>query len=319
MDFRYCFFELRLSLSSARLQTTPPWLRIPLMSQSTDMKPTSLGTPLGLIAGQGTLPLETARGMRAQGHRIICAAMSGQARVEELRPLCDELHVVGMLRINQWIRILKRRGCSEAVMVGRVGKAEMYERFHLFRYMPDWRTARLWFFRVKHDKRTATLLRALADELQSGGITLIDGRPYVPESLATEGLMTRTKPSATIQADIDFSWPLLKRLNELLIGQSLTCMDREIIAVEAVEGTDQLMDRTAKFCKRKGWVLCKASNPNQDMRFDVPTVGVATVENLSRHGGGAMVLEAGRTIMLEKDALLKRADELGVAVVGRSS
>lgn len=273
--------------------------------------------PLGLIAGQGTLPLETARGMRAAGHRIICVALSGQARVAELRPLCDEFHEVGLLRINQWLRKLKKYGCREAVMVGRVGKAEMYQRFHLFRYLPDWRTARIWFGRIKHDKRTATLLRALADELSAGGVDLIDGRPYVSESLATEGLMSRHAPTAAEQADIDFAWPLLKRVNELLIGQALTCKDHEIIAVEAVEGTDRLIERTGHFCKRGGWVLCKAANPNQDMRFDVPTVGPATLKNLKEHRGTVLVLEVGRTIILDKPEFLKLADELGIAVVGK--
>jgi UDP-2,3-diacylglucosamine hydrolase len=272
---------------------------------------------LGLIAGQGNLPLETARGMRAAGHRVICAALAGNAKVEELRQICDRVHVVGLLRLNQWIRVLKRHGCQEAVMVGRVRAAEMHQRFHLFRYVPDWRTARVWFFRVRHDKRNDRLLAAVADELQSGGITLIDGRPYVPESLATAGVMTKKQPSVAVQADIDFGWPLLKRANDLLIGQALTVKDRSVIAVEAVEGTDRLIERTGQFCKRKGWVLCKAANPNQDMRFDVPTVGVGTVEKLGQHGAGALVLEVGRTIMLDKDKLLARADELGIAVIGR--
>ena len=272
--------------------------------------------PLGLIAGQGTLPLETARGMRAAGHRVICAAMNGQARIEELRPLCDRLYGVGMLRLNQWVRVLKRNGCREAVMVGRVGKAEMYQRFHLFRYLPDWRTARVWFLRAKHDKRTATLLKAVAQELEAGGVSLIDGRPFVPESLATKGVMGKVQMSARMQADLDFAWPLLARVSELLIGQALTCMDKEIIAVEAVEGTYRLIERTGQFCKRKGWVLCKAANATQDMRFDVPTVGRATVEKLAAAGGGVLALEAGRTIMLDKEELLWRADALGVAVVG---
>jgi UDP-2,3-diacylglucosamine hydrolase len=277
-----------------------------------------ISPPLGLIAGQGDLPLETARGIRAAGRAVVCLALAGQAKTEELRGLCDAVLVVGLLRLNQWIRVLKRHGCREAVMVGRVGASEMHARFHLFRYVPDWRAARIWFFRARHDKRTDRLLLAVADELQSGGITLIDGRPYVPDSLATLGLMTRTAPSAAIQADIDFAWPLLKRANELLVGQALAVKDRTVIAVEAMEGTDRLIERTGEFCKRKGWVLCKAANPNQDMRFDVPTVGVATVEQLHRHGGGALVLEVGRTIMLEKEKMLARADALGVAVVGRA-
>src|SRR3982750_2491919 len=218
---------------------------------------------LGLIAGQGNLPVETARGMRAAGKRVVCAALSGNARVEELRGVCDAVKVVGLLRLNQWIRVLKREGCAEAVMVGRVGAAEMHARFHLFRYVPDWRTARVWFVRLRHDKRNDRILAAVADELQSGGITLVDGRPFVPESLATAGVMTRRAPSAQVQADIDFAWPLLQRANELLIGQALTVKDRAVIAVEAVEGTDRLIERTGQFCKRKGWVLCKAANPNQ--------------------------------------------------------
>ncbi len=97
----------------------------------------------------------------------------------------------------------------------------------------------------------------------------------------------------------------------------MACKDRGIIAVEAVEGTDRLIERVGTLCKRGGWVLCKASNPNQDMRFDVPAVGIATIENLHKHGAAALVLEAGCTIMLEKEKLLHRADELGLIVMGR--
>lgn len=273
--------------------------------------------PLGLIAGQGTLPVETARGMRAAGHRVICAALGGQTLVEELRAECDVFQEVGLIRINQWIRVLKRQGCRQAVMVGRVAKEGIYQRFHLFRYLPDWRVARVWFWRLRHDKRNDALLRAVADELASGGIELIDGRPFVSKTLATEGVMTRKGPANGVAGDIDFAWPILRQVNELLVGQALACKDREIIAIEAVEGTDRMIERAGGLCARGGWVLCKGSNSNQDMRFDVPTVGVKTVENLRKHGGVALVVEAGRTIMLEKEQMLQRADELGVVVVGK--
>lgn len=272
---------------------------------------------IGLIAGQGTLPVETARGMKAAGHRVICAALAGQTLEDQLRPHCDVFNTVGLIRINQWIRVLKRHGCTEAVMVGRVAKEGIYQRFHLFRYLPDWRVARVWFYRLRHDKRNDSLLRAVAAELASGGIHLIDGRPFVPSALATQGVMTKRQPSAAMLADADFAWPILRAVNELLVGQSVAVKDREIIAIEAVEGTDRLMERASTLCQRGGWVLCKASNPNQDMRFDVPTVGVQTVENLKKHGGAALFLEAGRTIMLDREQLLQRADELGVVVVGR--
>jgi DUF1009 family protein len=277
-----------------------------------------LAEPLGLIAGQGTLPIETARGMRAAGHKVVCVALAGQC-LPELRAECDFYKTVGLIRINQWLRHLRRQGCKQAVMVGRVAQTGLYNRFHLFQYMPDWRVARVWFVRARKDRRSDAILRAVADELASGGVDLIDGRPYVPDSIAIPGVMTSrsTVPDKALQDDIDFAWPLLRRVNELLIGQSVACKDKGILAIEAVEGTDRLIERAGSLCKRGGWVLCKASNANQDVRFDLPTVGVQTIENLHKYGAAALVVEAGRTIMLDRIALLRRADTLGIAVIGR--
>ncbi len=277
----------------------------------------SASEPIGIIAGQGLLPVQVALGLKAAGHRVIGLGLSGQSREDLLIPQCDVFSRVGLIRLNQWVRILRRNGAARAVMVGRVAKERIYDRYYMFRYMPDWRTARLWFVRLRHDKRSDRLLRAVADELASGGITLIDALPYIPGSLAESGVMTAAQPFPAMQSDADFAWPLLKRMNELLIGQSLACKDREIIAVEAMEGTDRMIERAGQLCRRGGWILCKASNPNQDLRFDVPTIGPATIENLKKAGAARVVLEAGKTIMLEKGELLKLADKLGIVVMGR--
>lgn len=274
------------------------------------------GEPIGLIAGQGMLPVSVAAGLQLQQHPVICAALWGQSEEELLQAHCQYFKRVGLLRLNQWIRVFRRHGVSKAVMVGRVAKANMYQKYRMLRYIPDWRTARVWFWRVRHDKRSARLLSAVADELAAGGITLLDARPYIPQEMAAEGLMTKTRPGTDIWADIDFGWPLLRDVNRLLVGQSLAVKDREVIAVEAMEGTDALIERAAGLCRRGGWVLLKASNPNQDIRFDVPTVGPSTIDNLVRCRAAAMVLEAGRTIMLEKPRLLQLADDAGIAVIG---
>ena len=273
--------------------------------------------PIGLIAGQGTLPIAVARGLKAAGHPVICLGLSGQSREEELAAICDVFKRVGLIRLNQWIRVLRRHAATRTVMVGRVAKERMYDRFYMFRYMPDWRTARLWLVRLRHDKRSDRLLRAVADELASGGVEIMDALPYIPDLLASPGVMTHGRPGADIAADVDFAWPLLRQVNTLLIGQSLACKDREIIAVEAVEGTDRMIERAGALCKRGGWVLCKSRNPNQDRRFDVPTIGPATIERLKKFGAAAVVVEAGRTIMLDKPDLLKLADKLNIAVIGR--
>ncbi|MGC8623795.1 MAG: LpxI family protein [Phycisphaerae bacterium] len=275
--------------------------------------------PIGLIAGQGTLPIAVARGLKAAGHPVICLGLSGQSREKELAAICDVFKRVGLIRLNQWIRVLRRHHAARTVMVGRVAKERMYARFHMVRYWPDWRSARLWLVRLRQDKRSDRLLRAVADELASGGVEIMDALPYIPELLASPGVMTQCQPGPDVHADVEFAWPLLRQVNTLLIGQSLACKDREIIAVEAVEGTDRMIERAGTLCKRGGWVLCKASNPNQDMRFDVPTIGPATITRLKQFGAAAVVVEAGRTIMLEKPELLRVADALGIVVIGRAT
>jgi len=273
---------------------------------------------MGIIAGQGMLPVAVATHLKSAGYKVICLGLSGQSREDLLRPLCDVFARVGLVRINQWIRILRRHGADQTVMLGRVAKEKVYDRFYMFRYIPDWRTVRVWFFRTRRDKRTDHLLRAVADELSSGGITVVDYLPYVPQLLADQGVMTKVQPGPGVLADVDFAWPLLRQISSLLIGQAIACKNREIIAVEAMEGTDRMIERAGALCKNGDWVLCKACGPNQDIRLDVPTVGPATIENLKRCGASALVLEAGRTIMLDKPELLKKADELGIAVIGRS-
>ncbi len=285
--------------------------------QNPSGKSSPAAAPMGLIAGQGTLPVAVAGNLKAAGHRVIGLGLAGQSREDLLIPLCAAFHRVGLIRINQWIRLLRRHGATQAIMVGRVAKDKIYDRFFMFRYIPDWRTARIWLLRLRHDKRSDRLLRAVAVELASGGITLLEALPYIPELLAGEGVLTATGPSSGVRADIDFAWPILRRLNTLLIGQSLACKDGEIIAVEAMEGTDRMIQRAGELCHRGGWVLCKASSPAQDLRFDVPTVGPTTIENLKRARAAALVVETGKTILLEKPALLKLADQLGIAVIGR--
>lgn len=285
--------------------------------EATDMTQQEDKGVIGVIAGEGMLPVAVVRNLKMAGHRVVCAGLHGQSREDLLRPLCDHFSRVGLIRINQWIRVLRRHGATRAIMVGRVAKERLYAPFHLLRYIPDWRFFRIYFGRLRHDKRSANLLRAVADELASGGVMLIDARNHIPELLADVGVMTRRRPTAEIMADTEFAWPLLQRINELLIGQCVSCLNREIIAVEAVEGTDRMIERTHTLCPRGGWILCKASNPNQDVRFDLPTVGPATIENLKRGGAAALILQAGKTIMLEKPALLKLADDLGIVVIGR--
>lgn len=271
--------------------------------------------PLGLIAGEGVFPLLVARGARAAGRRVVCCALSGSAW-PDLQTDCDSFKWVGVLRLGQWSRVLRQAGCTQAIMVGRVTKSKMYSRWRYFQYLPDWRTLKLWFTRLRRDKRDHAVLLAVADELAKDGITLIDSTAYCKDQLATPGVMTRRQPTDAQWADARFGWDLCRTISKLDIGQALAVMDKDVIAVEAVEGTNAMIERAGRYCRVGGWTLIKVANTNQDMRMDVPAIGTTTIEKLAENKAGCLVVEVGKTILLEKQKVLDLADKLAIAVVG---
>lgn len=270
--------------------------------------------PLGLIAGEGVFPILVARGARAAGRRVVCTAFAGHAGAD-LAAECDEFHWVGVVRCGQWIRKLKKAGVSEAIMVGRVNKSHLHDRWRYFRYIPDLRTARLFFRVIRRDKRTRSIFTALIDELASEGITLIDSTKYCTDQMASAGVMTRRQPTVGQLEDIRFGVGICQEVARLDIGQCIAVLARDVIAVEAVEGTNATIERAGKVCSASGWTLIKMST-NQEMRVDVPTIGVTTIEKLAAAGAGCLVLEAGRSMMLDKMKVLEMADRHKIAVVG---
>jgi hypothetical protein len=229
---------------------------------------------------------------------------------------CDTFHWVGVSRLGGWIRRLRQAGCTEAIMVGRVQKARMYAPAVALRYIPDLRTARIWLTRLRHDKRPNAVLRAVIDELSASGITLIDSTTYTTDQLASGGVMTARQPTPDQWLDIRFGWKICKQISKLDIGQSIAVLDRDVIAVEALEGTNAMIDRAGQLCKCGGWTLIKVANKNQDMRADVPTVGITTIEKLAAAGAACLVLEPGKTVLLEREKVLPLADKHKIAVIG---
>jgi hypothetical protein len=282
----------------------------------TDVSPTPKSdAPLGLIAGEGVFPLLVARGARSAGRRVVCAALADNAW-PELRDECDEFKWVGILRLGQWIRYLRRCGCSEAIMAGRVEKTRMYRRFRYLRYLPDLRTLRLWLTRLRHDHRPYAVLRGLTDELAAGGITLIDSTQFTTDHLAAAGVMTRRQPDERIWADIRFGFDLCKQLSRLDIGQSIAVLRKDVIAVEAIEGTNAMIDRAGQLCRSGGWTLIKVGNSALDMRSDVPTIGMTTIDKLAAARCACVAMEPGRTLLLEKPKVLEAAERHGIVIVG---
>jgi DUF1009 family protein len=278
--------------------------------------PPAAPTAIGLIAGGGLLPIAVARGLREAGHTIHGLGLRRQFEAE-LPSLCDTFQEVGLFRIGTWGRILSGLGVRHAIMVGKVDKAKMmHDPFRVFRNIPDWRTATAWYRHLRHDRRSHAVLTAIANELDRFGVALLDSTAPIPDALAHAGIMTRTRPTPEQERDVQFAWPMLSRALQLDIGQSIAIRERDVIAVEAVEGTDRMIQRVGQLCKARGWTLCKGARAGHDRRSDVPTVGVRTVENLAAAGGGCLALAAGDVIMLEKEKMIDAADEMGVAIVG---
>lgn len=249
--------------------------------------------------------------------KLVCVGLADTTEPS----LADEVDVYYSVAIAQpgsWIRKLRRHGVSRTIMAGRVAKKRVHTPWRIMRYMPDWRAFRIWYWRLRgKDKHNETVLRALAEELACGGIILEDSTKYCKEHMATLGLMTRHRPGSSSESDIEFGWPIVKKLAEMGIGQAIAVREREVIAVEAIEGTAEMIERAGRLCKARGWTLLKAAKTNQDMRFDVPCVGPDTIKSLAANGAKCLVVEAGKTIIIDKPDTIKLADQLGITILGR--
>lgn len=273
-------------------------------------------TPIGLIAGGGRLPFLIAEGLRSLGHPVHALGLRNQY-APELPSVCDSFRRVGVLRVGGWGKLLRKSGVRHAIMVGQVDKARlMYDPWNIIQNLPDFKTLVSFYRHLRHDRRSHAILTAIADELGQSGVLLLDSTAPITDSLAEAGVMTRRQPTEQQRADVNFAWPLLAQTLRLDIGQAIAVRDRDVIAVEAVEGTDRMIERSGQLCKAVGWTLCKGARAGHDRRSDVPTVGPKTIENLHRHGGRCLALAAGDVIMIDKAELLDTADRLGIAVLG---
>lgn len=271
---------------------------------------------LGLIAGEGEFPRLVLRGARREGLRVVVVGLRGCCDAA-LREEADAFYPAGIARLGRWIRVLRRERAARAIMAGRVSKTRMLDHprwRQWLAYLPDWTSIKVWYFAAR-DRRNDTLLGAVADEMQRRGIELIDSTAYCKDAMAEEGVLTRRAPSAAMLEDARLGWRIAREIGRLDIGQSIGVKDKDIIAVEAIEGTDAMIDRCGALCRAGGWTLVKTAKPNQDMRFDVPTIGPNTIERLSRTKAAGVVVEAGKTLLLEREKTLELAEKHGIVIV----
>jgi len=271
---------------------------------------------IGLIAGSGKFPLQFAHGAARNGLKVICIGVAGEAP-DELIPLVHRFYRVPVWRVGRMIRCFKRHSVQHAVMAGKITKQVMHTPWRVWKLLPDWRTIHLWWFEARHDKSDDSLLLAVIKEFGRDRIQFESALKYCPELLVKAGCLTRRRPSSAEQRDIDYAWVLAKEMGRLDVGQSVCVKERSVLAVEAIEGTDRAIQRAGRHCPRGGFTVVKVAKPQQDDRFDVPTIGTDTIETMHAAGATCLALEAENTIVLEQEAVARLADQHGIAIVAR--
>lgn len=268
---------------------------------------------MGLIAGGGHFPAIVAEGARRRGLRVVCAGIRYQVS-PGLDDLCDEFRVFSLGRLGAALKYFRTRGVREVSWAGWIRKEEFFRRGRWLRLLPDWRMIRLYFFRVRN-RQDHTLMGAVADVFQSEGIRVTHSAEFCPEILAEEGVLTRRGPTKAQLRDIRFGWWIAKRMADLQVGQSVVVCDRATIAVEGIEGTDRTILRAGELCRKHGLTVVKLAKTGHDMRFDIPAIGPGTIETMARAGASVLAIEAGRTILLDREDLIQAADRHGIVVV----
>ena len=272
---------------------------------------------IGLIAGWGQFPVSVARTLKQQGHCVICVAVKGHAD-PALAKICDEYRVFGIGRMAAQTRFLKQYGVTQATMAGKIFKTLFYDPRGWISHFPDLATARHFYRTIVSrtgDRRDDTLLTSVTQLYADRGIVCFPATDCAPELLVPEGSLTRRRPTASQFRDIEFGWKLAREMGRLDVGQSVVVKDQAVLAIEAIEGTDACITRAGTLCKIGGFTVVKVAKPAQDMRFDVPTIGVGTIESIHRAGGSLLAIEADRTIVIDMPAVVATAERCGVTVI----
>lgn len=262
---------------------------------------------IGLIAGNRRFPVIFSQAAKKRHYHIVAIAIKGDtSRI--LNKYVDKLYWIGLGELNRLVKIFKAEGVTKVAMAGQISPYRLFSKeIERNEEIKDLLSS------IK-DKRADTIFGAIADKLKKAGLELIGSTTFLSELLPREGTLTKREPGVSEWEDIRFGLALAKEIAALDIGQTVAVKDKAIVAVEALEGTDNLIRRAGQI-SRGGMTVVKVSKPGQDMRFDVPVVGMNTVKNLIKSKARCLAIEANKTLFIDKDASIKLADKKDIAIV----
>lgn len=261
---------------------------------------------IGLIAGNGDFPMAFARAAREKGISVIAVAHEGET-LPELEQWVDGIAWVKVGQLGKLINTFKEHGVKDVLMAGGIKKTRLFGGG-----LPDLRAIAM-LARMVH-KKDDSILRAVAAELESEGITVRESTLYLENIVAKAGCLTKRKPSKNEELDIAYGWQLAKEIGRLDIGQTVAVKDQAVLAVEAIEGTDEAIRRGGRLCGQ-GAVIVKVCKPQQDLRFDLPAIGTQTVRTMAEVKATCLAVEAGRSIIIDREAVAREAEKAGITIV----
>lgn len=271
---------------------------------------------IGIIAGNGKFPFLVLDAARSQGMQVVVAAIKEEASPEIEQRGAYAVHWLSLGELSKLIETFKNEGISQAIMAGQVKHKRIFSSIK-----PDWRLAKLLLALPR--RNTDSLIGGVASVLADEGITLMSSTSLLEPLLATEGVLTRRGPSHAEQTDITYGRAVAHHLSPFDIGQTVVIAQAACVAVEAMEGTDATILRAGEIMRSLGQepstlsralTVVKVAKPNQDMRFDVPVIGLQTIETMKQAGATCLELDAGRCLIFDKGAVIAAADEAGISI-----
>jgi UDP-2,3-diacylglucosamine hydrolase len=260
---------------------------------------------IGIIAGGGQFPMLVAASARKQGFHVVAVAHEGDTD-PALADVTDKITWVKLGQLGKIISAFKKAGVRKALMAGTISKGNM------FRARPDLKgIALISRLAILHDDG---ILRAVATELAKEGIDIVNSTQYLPELIAPEGCLTKKRPDKDQEEDIRLGWKVAKELGRLDVGQCVVIRNRTVLALEAIDGTNETITRGGRIAGRDA-VVIKVSKPEQDLRFDVPSAGLETLEVMARVKASVLAVEAGKTLLFDRQKMIEYADKAGISIV----
>ncbi len=262
---------------------------------------------VGLIAGIGNLPVEFMRAAQHEGYEVVVISVVTDG-APELEAEADAYYQISVFKSDTVIKTFLKEGVTDVTMLGKVTKEHLYKKITT---IPDMRTIKL--LNRLRNRKDDTIMLAIVEELEKEGLSVADQTKYMRSLMPPVGVMTKRQPTEVEQLDITFGFTLAKQMGALDIGQTVVVKEQAAMAIEAIEGTDECIKRGGAL-GREGAVVVKTAKPNQDVRFDVPAVGMKTLESMIAGNCKVLAMEAKRTIFVEQEAVLQKANELGIVI-----